>query len=314
MHAHAIINPIAGGSRGARLWRDARPIIEEAGWQITESLSIRRGHARDLAAASTADVLLAVGGDGTAHEVANGLMASSQRPALGVIPVGTGNDFARALGLPREPVAAAAALVTARPRAIDLGEVNGRYFLTIAGAGFDGEVARQVNAWPKVFGGTVMYVLGILKMLATYRPVEVEITVDGAVSRERLFLIAVGNTAWNAGGMWLVPSARPDDGVLHAVIAGPLSRFEMLVVLPKVFSGRHLTHRKVRQVQGREIHVTGSTSLAIQADGESIGTLPAVFRVHAAALLVLSPSTIQAPPAPQAQAVGPQAGARQSPP
>ncbi|MCI0403550.1 MAG: YegS/Rv2252/BmrU family lipid kinase, partial [Acidobacteria bacterium] len=163
-----------------------------------------------MAAASSADAVIAVGGDGTANEVANGILGSRGtrgvgRPALGVIPVGTGCDFARAMGLPRDPVAAAGALVAARPRPVDVGEVNGRYFLTIAGAGFDGEVAHQVNAWPKVLGGTVMYVLGILKMLVTYSPVEVEITIDGSAQRQRLFMIAVGNTAWNAGGMWTVP-------------------------------------------------------------------------------------------------------------
>lgn len=294
MRAHAIVNPASGGGRGARAWPRIQPILREAGWQLTESVTERRGHAVELAAASSADVILAVGGDGTANEVANGILGArgtrgAGRPAFGVVPVGTGSDFARALGLPRDPVAAAGALVGARPRPVDVGEVNGRYFLTIAGAGFDGEVARQVNAWPKVLGGTAMYVLGILKMLVTYSPVNVEITLDGSVQRERLFLIAVGNTAWNAGGMWTVPAARPDDGIFDVVIAGPLTRLEMLAVLPKVYSGRHLGHPKVRQARASHIHVTGDVPLAIQADGESVGRLPATFRVHRSALSVLAP-------------------------
>jgi YegS/Rv2252/BmrU family lipid kinase len=291
MRVHAIVNPTSGGRRAMRCWQQVRPILAEAGWHIEESVSSQRGHARELATASTAQVVLAVGGDGTAHEVANGILESRRGAILAVLPVGTGNDFARAMGLPRDPLAAAAALVRARPRAMDVGQVNGRYFLTISGVGFDGEVARQVNAWPKVFGGVAMYTLGILKMLVTYRPVDVTISLDGTTERERLFLIAVGNTAWNAGGMWLVPAARPDDGVLHVVIAGPLTRLETLSVLPKVFSGRHLTHPKVRQTQAREIHVTGAVPLAIQADGESVGTLPALFRIHARALNVLAPAT-----------------------
>lgn len=289
MRAHAIINPTAGGRRGIRIWRRVLPILHEAGWDVAESLSERRGHAEELALASTARVVLAAGGDGTAHEVANGLLRSRRRATMGVVPIGTGNDFARGIGLPRDPLAAAAALVAARPRYIDVGEVNGRYFLTIAGAGFDGAVAQQVNNWPKWFGGTAMYVLAILKMLATYRPVDTEITVDGTAERERLFLIAVGNTAWNAGGMWTVPPARPDDGLLHAMIAGPLTRLETLIVLPGIFSGRHLAHRKVHVVQGREIRVTGAAPLAVQADGESAGTLPATFTVHPSALPVLAP-------------------------
>jgi YegS/Rv2252/BmrU family lipid kinase len=290
VNVHAIVNPRSGGRRGIRCWHQVRPILAEAGWRIDETLTERRGHARELAATSTAQVVLAVGGDGTAHEVANGILAGRRRATLAVLPVGTGNDFARALGLPRDPFAAAAALVRAKPQTIDVGEVNGRHFLTISGCGFDGEVARLVNAWPKVFGGVVMYALGILKMLATYRPVDVTVSVDGSTRRERLFLMAVGNTAWNAGGMWLVPAARPDDGILHAVIAGPLTKMETLLVLPKVFSGRHLEHPKIRQVQAREIQISGATPLAVQADGESAGTLPAIYRVRPGALTVLMPA------------------------
>lgn len=290
VNVHAIINPTARGGRGVRLWERARPVLLQAGWTISETRSERRGHARDLAAQCDGGVVLAVGGDGTAHEVANGILASRRGCALGIIPVGVGNDFARAMGIPRDPVAAAGALLNATRRSVDVGEVNGRYFLTIAGAGFDAEVARLVNTWPKVLGGVTMYMLGILTMLVTYRPVDVTITLDGRNEQERLFLIAVGNTGWNAGGMWMVPPARPDDGILHTVIAGPLTRLETLMVLPRVFSGGHLAHPKVRQAQAREIHVNGSVPLAVQADGESIGTLPATFRVHPGALTVLVPA------------------------
>jgi YegS/Rv2252/BmrU family lipid kinase len=290
MRVHAIINPAAGWGRGARVWPRVRPVFEDAGWTLHESRTERRGHAMELAAATPAEIVIAVGGDGTVHEVANGLLRTGSPAALGVVPVGTGSDFARALRLPRDPVAAAAALVTAGRRRIDVGEVNGRCFLTISGVGFDGEVAQQVNHWPKVFGGTPMYLLGILKNLVTYRPVDVEIVLDGQPQRERLFLIAVGNTAWNAGGMWLVPPAQPDDGIFDIVIAGPLTTFETLRVLPGVFSGRHLQHPKVRQARAREIHISSAVPLAIQADGESLGRLPATYTVRPAALPVLAPA------------------------
>ena len=191
--------------------------------------------------------------------------------------------------LPRDAVAAARALAACRPREIDLGLVNGRYFLTIAGVGFDGEVASRVNRWPKVVGGTALYVAGILATLATYTPVEVDLDVDGTRTRQRVFLIAVANTAWNAGGMWLVPAARPDDGFLDAVIAGALGRWETLAVLPRVFAGTHVHHGKVRQVRARVIRVDGPRWLTVQADGELVGPLPATFSVQPRALTVLAP-------------------------
>ncbi len=290
MRAHAVVNPLAGRGRAARAWPLARKVLEEAGWTITETRSERRGHAVELAASAECDVVIAVGGDGTAHEVANGILQGGRGAALGVVPIGSGNDFARALALPRDPAEAARLIATARPRPIDVGWVNGRYFLTIAGAGFDGEVASQVNRWPKLLGGTAAYLLGILTMLVVYEPVDSEVVVDGDLNRERLFLIAVGNTAWNAGGMWLVPPASPDDGVLDVVVAGPLTRFETLCVLPRVFSGKHLLHPKVRQARGSVVRVTSAMPLAVQADGESVGRLPATFTVHPGALQVLAPS------------------------
>jgi YegS/Rv2252/BmrU family lipid kinase len=290
MRAHAIVNPTAGGGRSVRAWNQIAPILREAGWRVTETVTAHRGHARELALDTTSDVVMAVGGDGTVHEVANGLLSVKRRATMAVVPVGTANDFARALGMPRDPLAAAAALLTAETRTVDVGQVNGRYFVTIAGAGFDGEVARAVNAWPKWFGGHVMYVLGILKTLATYQTTEAEIIVDaGAAARERLFLFAVGNTAWNAGGMRLVPAARMDDGLLHAVVAGPLGRLETLTVLPRVFSGTHVNHRKLWETSGRELRVTAARPLVVQADGEIVGTLPATFTVHPGALSVLAP-------------------------
>jgi YegS/Rv2252/BmrU family lipid kinase len=289
MRAYAIVNPAARGGRGLRAWNLIAPILREAGWEITEAGTRHRGHAADLARDAPADVVLAVGGDGTVHEVANGLLAAKRRSTLAVVPVGTANDFARALGMPRDPLLIAAALITAQNRAVDVGQVNGRYFVTIAGAGFDGEVARTVNAWPKWFDGHVMYVLGILKTLVTYRPTETEILIDGKAAHERLFLLAIGNTAWNAGGMQLVPAARMDDGLLHAVVAGPLGRLETLGVLPRVFSGTHVHHPKLWQASGREVRVTGARPLVVQADGEIVGTLPAIFTVHPRALSVLAP-------------------------
>ena len=293
MRALDIINPAAGGGRALRLWPAVRPRFLNAGWTVTDATAERRAHETELAAAAARegyDVVLAVGGDGTAHWAANGLLQNgSSGPSLGVIPAGTGGDFAAALGLPKDPHAATTALLNGNVRRIDVGYVNGRYFLTIGTVGFGGEVARQVNEWPKLLPGPVMYIAAILKMLATFNPVDVELALDGATRQQRLFMAAVGNTYRAAGGMKLCPSALPDDQIFEVLLIGNVTKLEVLTLLPKTFSGRHIFHPKVEVHRAATIDVTSRTPLAVQADGELVGSVPATFTVRPGALNVLVP-------------------------
>lgn len=298
MNALAIINPTAGGGRSLNVWSAVRPRFLEAGWTVTDATAERRGHETELAAGAARDgydVVLAVGGDGTAHWAANGLLrhgggVPSPTPSLAVVPAGTGGDFAGAMGLPKDPQAAVAALLRGKVRRIDVGLVNGRYFLTIGTVGFGGEVARQVNEWPKRLPGPVMYIAAILKMLVTYSPVEVEVVLDGRARRQRLFMVGVGNTYRAAGGMKLCPGATPDDQIFEVVLIGNVTKLEVLGLLPKTFPGRHIFHPKVEVANASTITVNSSTPLAVQADGELIGTVPATFTVLPQALEVLAPT------------------------
>lgn len=294
MKALAIINPAAGGGRPLKIWPTERQRFLAAGWTITDATAERRGHETELAAGAARDgydVVLAIGGDGTAHWAANGLMRhGSGGPALAVVPAGTGGDFAAAMGLPKDPHAAVAALLAGKVRRIDVGLVNGRYFLTIGTVGFGGEVARQVNEWPKRLPGPVMYIAAILKMLVTYSPVEVEVVLDGRARRQRLFMVGVGNTHRAAGGMRLCPGATPDDQIFEVVLIGNVTKLEVLRLLPKTFPGRHIFHPKVEVHRAATIAVNSSTPLAVQADGELIGTVPATFTVLPQALEVLAPA------------------------
>lgn len=238
------------------------------------------------------ELIVSVGGDGTTHEVINGLLRGrpDQPPALAVIPLGTANDFPRALAIPKAPSAAARVLLNGIRRRIDLGQVNDRYFATIAGVGFDAEVAYQVNQWPRWFGGTALYIAGILKMLATYTPAEARIEIDGQGQTLRMFLLAAGNTNWYGGGLYMCPHARLDDGQLAIVFAGDLGKVETLALLPRVFSGTHLKHPKVTHTTAREVRVDSAVPLGIQADGELVGRVPAIFRAVPSALEVIVPS------------------------
>src|ERR1051326_3872912 len=169
----AIVNPVAGRHAGPRAWQRARAgCAAAADWEC--ALSERPGHARELAQAAAGrgyERVIAVGGDGTLNEVANGLAHSAT--ALGITPAGTGNDLAHNLGIPADPAAAASLAATASPTSIDLCQVQTRerttYFVNVAGFGFDAEVAARVNRLPKLGGGTLPYLTGVLITLWQYR-------------------------------------------------------------------------------------------------------------------------------------------------
>lgn len=288
-----IVNPAAGKGRGRRAWRVVGPALRDAGVAFDEALEERPGHAVAIAATAAAagyDTIVAVGGDGTVHEVVNGIMGAGgpHRPALAIIPGGTGNDFARAVGVPRDPMAAGRLLLgSGTRRRVDLGRVNDRYFVGISGVGFDAEVAAKVNGWPKWIGGTTLYLAAILTMLAAYRPVPTRLWIDGDDQELPLFLLAAANTPWYGGGMYMAPHARPDDGRLEVITAWDLGKLETLRLLPKVFSGAHLGHPKVAHRAAREVRVESRIPLAIHADGETVGRVPAVFQAVPGALEVI---------------------------
>lgn len=291
-----IINPIAGKGRGYRAWRAIRPRLQQAGWDLHEATAEQHGEAWPLAEAASRDALcnlvVAVGGDGTVHEVVNGLLRGrpERPPTLAIIPGGTANILTYALGISNDPAKAAELLLTGTTRRIDLGQVNNRYYASVAGVGFDGEVAARANRWRRRWTGTKpLYVGAMLATLASYQPVECSITIDGVEHSQPTFLLSAANTPWYGGGMHIAPHARVDSGTLAIVIAGDLSRLEAFGVLLRVFSGAHLRHPKVAHTTAREVHVRSRIPVVVHADGETVGFTPVTFRVVPGALNVLVP-------------------------
>lgn len=292
--AVAVVNPVAGRGRAARRWPQVRERLVAAGWSVDELWSEAPGHAVELAAEaarSGVDVVLAVGGDGTANEASNGLARSGALGSLslGLVPLGTANDFAACLGIPLDVEGAVKVLASGRRRRVDLGQVNDRWFVNVAGVGFDAEVARWVNRRSKLVRGTAMYVAGIFRTLLRYQPTEVEVRLDGVPWNARAFLVAVGNSPAYAGGVRMCPDARPDDGELEVVRIGDVRKLEVFRILPLLYAGRHLSHPKVARAAAREVVVEARIPLAVHADGEPAGTTPARFRVQPGALWVLAP-------------------------
>jgi diacylglycerol kinase (ATP) len=234
-----------------------------------------------------------MGGDGTVHLAVQA--AANRATAFGVIPVGTGNDFATEIGLPADPVAAAGvvadALTTGRTRAVDVARIDGpdgftRRFVAVLGAGFDALVNERANGmkWPK---GRRRYDLAIFAELVRLRPRRYTITLDGGEPRSLdAVLVAVGNTASYGGGMRMCPAAEVVDGELDVVIAGRVSRTLLLRLQPKVYKGTHVTHPVVTSLRARTVTIAAE-GITAYADGERMCPLPITVTVEPAALNLL---------------------------
>lgn len=289
--AYAIVNPAAGHGRGARLARTVAHEFDEAGMTLEVAVTPAPGEAARLAAAAADDgytTVLAVGGDGTANEVANGLIGGPA--ALALYPIGKGNDLARSLGYPRGRRRRLARwLVTeARRRTIDVGEMNGRLFLNAAGVGIDGHVAERVRASERVVGQRLAYLVGSLASIATYRPQRMEVRVDGETRSGSFLTVISSNGRYFGGGMQPAPRARLDDGMLDVTIAGDLSRAASILALVKLYAGRHENGRTIVTRPGREVEVECEHEQPLQIDGEVSRAERLVIGVRPRALDVLA--------------------------
>jgi diacylglycerol kinase (ATP) len=284
-----------------RNWPRIRDFLQAEGARFDAVLTEQPGHATQLARQALDDgyrTIVAVGGDGTVNEVINGLVVEGTvdpEVALGIIPWGTGADFSRTAGIPRHYMEAGRKLLHGETRPVDLGRIvclrEGRkverYFINAAGLGFDSEVAELANRFPKVLGGTITYLTCLFTGLVTYRNKNVELSFDGHHVRGRINSVMVCNGRYLGGGMFIAPGAAFDDGLFYVVILGNLSKLEVVVNLPRVYKGTHLTHPKVSHFPAREVHVEARERMFLQAEGELIGEAPATFRIIPRALKVL---------------------------
>ncbi|MFJ3146020.1 diacylglycerol kinase [Streptomyces halstedii] len=273
------VNPTAGRGRGARAAQPAASALRDAGFSVRTVLgedaadALRR--AREAVAGGTG-ALIAVGGDGM-MSLALQAVAGASTP-LGAVAVGTGNDFARALGLPvRDPAAAgrlcAEALKAGTVREIDLGRAGERWFGSVLASGLDSRVNDRGNRM-RWIGGRFKYDVALLAELAALHPIAYRVRLDGGPVREiEATLIAVGNGTAYGGGMRICADAVMDDGLLDVTVVGPCSRTTLLRVFPRVYKGTHLDHPvvSVHRVSSIELAAAGVTAYA---DGEPLGPLP----------------------------------------
>jgi YegS/Rv2252/BmrU family lipid kinase len=300
-----VVNPAAANGSTRRRWPEIAHRAAELGLTGEALFSERQGHAVELgrsAAEQRARLVVAVGGDGTVNEVANGILSASgdERPELAVIPRGTGTDFVRHFRIPSGLDAAVAVALGGNSMAIDAGRLTylswsgddeTAYFVNAASAGMSGAVAQRANASSKALGGKASFLWATLAVFAGWHASEMEIEVDDQRRSGLMYDAIVANCRYLGGGMAMCPEARPDDGLLDVLVIGDITRRDLALTLPKVYRGTHLPHPKAEALRGRRISVRSDTPLPVELDGEQPGTTPAVFEVVPDALRLRVPPT-----------------------
>ena len=288
--AFVVVNPAAGGGRTGRRWRRLGDELTRLGLRFETAETTRRGQATELARRAAADgwpLVVAVGGDGTLNEVINGVTDARGTPlaTTGAILTGRGRDACRNFGLALDPQIAASRLVTGTDTHFDLGAAEWpdgtrRYFLSIAGAGFDAVVAQRAAS--RGGTGTLPYVRGVLESIWSHRASPAGLEVDGVPAPGPLTATMIANGPYCGGGMRIAPDADPSDGFLDLLIVGDLGRLQLLAWLPSVYRGKHLANAGVTARRARRIVI--GAKLATHLDGEPAPDGPVTFSVCPGAL------------------------------
>lgn len=305
-----IANPVsANGNTGLR-WSGIEARLRSEGLDFDVRLTESPSHATDLAVEASRHgygTVICAGGDGTLNEVVNGLMSvdAASRPSLGVIPSGTGTDFARGMSLPCDLDGIVRMLKRGQMQPIDVGHVSfvrashneSRYFINIAGLGFDGEVSDEVNRRGKR-GGSMAYFLNVFRVLARFQNKHAQLIMTTPDGSERMAeaeynMIAMCNGRYFGGGMLVSPNSDPHDGLFTVVVIEAMSRAEFAANFPKVYRGTHLSHPKVKSYLASAVRVEMLPSrdpgqrMFLEAEGELFGEAPATFEVVPGAIKLL---------------------------
>jgi diacylglycerol kinase (ATP) len=299
-----IVNPNAGVRKGAKDWPKISQILNEAGIDHLCVLTEHRDHANHLAMEFIEEGyrnIGVVGGDGTMNEVLNGIfrqtIVSPQEISLGMIPVGTGNDWCRTFGIPFDYAGAIRILKKGKTFMQDVGKISyfrkevnhTRFFMNIAGMGYDALVAKKTNLLKEQGkGGPLTYIFFVFAGLFQYKFIEAVIDVDGEqVFKGEIFSMNVGICKYNGGGMMQVPFAVPDDGILDVTIIKKTSKFAVIRYTRKLYDGTLVDLPIVNTYRGKTIRIRSIGRIYLEADGESLGHSPFVYEILPRSLKVV---------------------------
>ncbi|HEY2074513.1 MAG TPA: diacylglycerol kinase family protein [Gaiellaceae bacterium] len=297
-----LVNPASDNGATGKRWPELAHRASVLGLHGETLLSERPGHLIELAeraARDGAELVVAVGGDGTLNETVNGLMkAGGGGPELATIPLGTGMDFVRTYGIPTKFDDAVRTAVDGRARTIDVGRVTyrtwagaeaERYLVNVGSVGMSAAVAQRANGMSKALGGKATFFYALVRVFLGWQNTVIDVELDGAKRSARMHDVIVANGQYHGGAMWLAPEASPDDGLFDVLLIGDVTKADFATTAPKLYRGTHLSHPKVDLERARVVAVGGAETLPIELDGEQVGTTPARFEVVPGALRVRVP-------------------------
>ena len=270
-----ILNAQSGKIKGQAKIDLVEQALQSAGVAYRLQLTQYRGHGLEIARQAAQEgrpAVVAVGGDGTIHEIVNGLLqgaADNAVPTLGIIPLGSANDLASVLQLPQDVQAACVRLALGNSRLIDVGTVNDHYFVNNSAVGLE-PVVTITQDQMRQFNGSLRYVLAALKVIASAQTWEMRLDWGSGMYEGPVVLVSVGNSPRTGGVFYMTPQAEVDNGLLDFVFAVGMRRDQMMRLLPKIFNGSHIHHPLVTYLKTQKLTITATPATPIQADGEII--------------------------------------------
>ncbi len=299
-----IVNPASSNGKTGRRWPAIKKILDEKDLDYDFRITAGPLEATELAKDSLNQgvrVVVSVGGDGTLNEVVNGFFQVDAeirgKSSLGVISMGTGSDFIRTSGIPKDIRAAVETIDRGKAALLDVGHVRftgtdgraaGRYFLNVADVGLGGETVERVNNTSKALGGFVSFLWGVIISIFLYKNKEMTVVIDEEVTwKGKLVSVALGNGRFFGGGMKITPQAMLDDGLLDITLLPDFSKLKLLISLPRVYSGRHLDIAGVKHARGKKVSITSPETVLLDLDGEMPGRVPMEVELLPKALQVI---------------------------
>ncbi|CAN5385181.1 diacylglycerol kinase [soil metagenome] len=292
MEMALVVNPASGKRRGEAIGIETANLLNAAGFSVrtlqgvSEKDTVRLV---DEAIDEGIDALIVVGGDGLVHLVAQRIAGTTV--VMGIVPAGTGNDTARALGVPRAHTRDAVDIIVAGlVRPIDLAHADGTYVSTVVASGFDSRVNERANTmrWPR---GRMRYNIAMVAELGVFKPLAFHLELDGVTLDVEAMLVAVGNGPSFGGGLRICEGAVIDDGLLDVVIIGPVSKARLVRVFPKLYKGTHITEPSYQRHRVTSV-ILDSPGIVAYGDGERLGPLPRTITVAPGALRVFVPASL----------------------